>query len=207
MLLENNLVNTIIHGNCSDIMQQMSPDCIDLVMTDPPYRKEFLHTYKYLANECPRIMRRGASLLAIAGHFAIPQIIKYFDGKLKYRWIICMNQFEGSHSRMAMGIEVMWKPILWYVKESYPAGRGFLRDGIKIEGKAGQKKANHEWEQDLDWCLYYIEKLTVPGDVVLDPFIGSGTVAVACKKLNRSFIGIEIDEKYCEIARNRINSI
>lgn len=42
------------------------------------------------------------------------------------------------------------------------------------------------------------------GDVILDPFMGSGTTGVACKHLNRNFIGIELDDKYFEIAKNRI---
>jgi DNA modification methylase len=149
-------------------------------------------------------MKRGASLLTIVGHYALEEVIKKFVGKLKYRWLLCMNQFNGSHARMAMGIEVMWKPILWYVKEAYPQGRGFLRDGVEISGKAGQEKKNHKWEQDLSWCLYYIEKLTKPGDLVLDPFMGSGTVGVACKMLNRNFIGFEVEPSYCDIANKRI---
>jgi len=49
-----------------------------------------------------------------------------------------------------------------------------------------------------------IKLTTNEGDLVLDPFLGSGTTAVACKELNRKFIGIEINEEYCEIARNRL---
>ena len=119
-----------------------------------------------------------------------------------------MNQFGGSHARMAMGIEVMWKPMLWYVKDAYPSGRGFLRDGIEITGKAGQKKTSgHKWEQDISWASYYIEKLTKPNDVVLDPYMGSGTVAEACVRLNRNYIGFEISKEYCEIANKRIQEM
>jgi DNA modification methylase len=200
-------INKIYNIDCLDGFKLLSDESIDLVFTDPPYLKKYLYCYDYLANECPRIMKYGASLLTIVGHYALEEVMYKFKGKLKYRWILCMNQFNGKHARMAMGIEVMWKPILWYVKGAYPMGRGFLRDGIEITGTAGQEKKLHIWEQDLSWALYYIEKLTKPGDLVLDPFMGSGTVAVACRMLNRNFIGFEINEDYCDIAERRIKNI
>lgn len=194
-------INQIICGDCSKIISQFPLCSIDLVFTDPPYLKEYLYTYKYLADLCPKIMHQGASLVTIVGHYAVPQVLDIFAGKLKYRWLLCMNQFEGNHPRMMMGIEVMWKPMLWFVKGSYPQGRGYLRDGIEIDF---QKKKYHKWEQDISWCKYYIEKLTKEGDTVLDPFCGSGTVCVATKQLGRNYIGIDISEEYCKIARERI---
>ena len=116
-----------------------------------------------------------------------------------------MVQFSGTHPRMLMGIEVMWKPILWYVKDKYPMGRGFMRDAVDIAGTEGQTKKLHKWQQDLDWCMYYIKHLTKEGDMVLDPYVGSGTVGVACKLLGRNFIGIDIDRDVCEVAVKRIS--
>ncbi len=49
--------------------------------------------------------------------------------------------------------------------------------------------------------------LTLENGIVLDPFLGSGTTAVACKELKRGYIGIEINPKYCEIARKRIANV
>lgn len=51
---------------------------------------------------------------------------------------------------------------------------------------------------------YLINMVTREGQTVLDPFMGSGTTGVACKNLNRNFIGIELDKEYFEIAKNRI---
>lgn len=198
-------LNTIHYGDCLDIMPMIEDGSVDMVLTDPPYPREYSYTYKYLADECPRLMKRGASLLTIVGHYAIPEVCSYFNGKLKYRWCFCMNQFEGKHPRMAMGIEVMWKPILWYVKHAYPQGRGFIKDGFKVDGKGGQDKKYHKWEQDISWATFFIEKLTQKGDVILDPFMGSGTTAVAAINTERQFIGIEKDFDYWYMAMERIN--
>ena len=53
---------------------------------------------------------------------------------------------------------------------------------------------------------WLIERLTNECELVLDPFMGSGTTGVACKELNREFIGVELDENYYNIAYNRINN-
>ena len=53
----------------------------------------------------------------------------------------------------------------------------------------------------MEWCLQNYSK---ENDLVLDCFLGSGTTAVACKKLNRRFIGIEISPEYCKIANDRL---
>lgn len=194
----------IYTGNAATLVKDIPDESIDLIFTDPPYPKEFQYTYEVLANESPRIMKHGASLMTIVPHYSLPTVIKMFDGKLKYRWTMCMNQFNGKHSRMAMGIEVMWKPILWYVKGSYPQGRGFLRDGIEIAGQDGQSKNHHHWEQDIDWATYYVERLTSPNDIVVDFYCGSGTLPLACKSLGRRYLGFEIDPNVAAAARDRI---
>lgn len=52
-----------------------------------------------------------------------------------------------------------------------------------------------------------IKLTTIEGDVVLDPFMGSGTTALACKKLNRHYIGFELDNSYCNLANKRLNDL
>jgi len=197
-------INHIIHGDCLEVMPQILDKSIDMILTDPPYPREYQYTYKYLADECPRIMKDGASLIMLVGHYAIPDICEIFKDKLKYRWMFCMNQFDGIHPRMAMGIEIMWKPCLWYVKKAYPQGRGFIRDGFIVQGNSGQKKELHKWEQDLSWANFFIEKLTNKTDIILDPFSGSGTTAIACINTNRNYICIEKELKYVELSRKRV---
>lgn len=200
-------INKIYNIDCVEGYQLLDNDSIDLIFTDPPYLKEFLYTYDYLANFSPRVMKDVASLLTIVGHYALSNILEKFNNKLKYRWTYCMWQKNGAHARMAMGIEVLWKPILLFVKRAYPSRRGFLRDGIEIIESSGQSKKLHKWQQSNDWCEYYIQKLTKEGDLVLDPYMGSGTVAEVCKKNNRNYIGFEINKEYFDIANERMINV
>ena len=73
---------------------------------------------------------------------------------------------------------------------------------IKTETR-GLTKANFS----VDLPTKAINLLSYDGDVILDPFMGSGTTAVAAKKLNRHYIGFEISENYCKIAENRLNNL
>ena len=69
-----------------------------------------------------------------------------------------------------------------------------------------QKESIHPTQKPLELCEYLIKTYTNDEDVVLDNCMGSGTTGVAAKKLNRRFIGIELDPKYFEIAKNRIEN-
>lgn len=65
----------------------------------------------------------------------------------------------------------------------------------------------HPTQKPVPLCEYLIKTYTNEGDTVLDNCMGSGTTGVACKNLNRKFIGIELDDTYYEIAKNRINGV
>ena len=73
-----------------------------------------------------------------------------------------------------------------------------------MEFNKKEKIKSHGATYTVEMCEYFIENFSKKNELFLDPFLGSGTTAVACEKLNRRWIGIEISEKYCEIAKQRI---
>lgn len=181
--------------DCLEILQDFPANSIDAIITDPPYSKKFLYLYKALAIVGKRILKRGGSFISIAPHYALPTILEAVGEHLKYRWTLCMWQAAGPHPRMAMGIEILWKPVIWWVKGAWPQGRGFVADGFECPRP---EKGLHRWQQNLSWAQYCM-RFVSEGGLVLDPLMGTGTVGIACLDTGRSFIGIELsDEIYAK---------
>jgi site-specific DNA-methyltransferase (adenine-specific) len=95
---------------------------------------------------------------------------------------------------------VRWKPIVWLVNGSR-SGRAFVADAIHYRAPG---KMDHPWEQCIGDARYMIGHLAADAGLVVDPFMGSGTTLRAAKDRGRRAIGIEIDERYCEIAAKRL---
>ena len=190
------------YGDCLKLMDDIPDNSVDAIITDPPYAKEFLHLYNDIAVRAKRILKRGGSYLTILPHYAIPHIVSSVSEHLKFRWMLCMWQGDGPHARMAMGVEILWKPIGWWVKGAWPQGRGFVADAFRCPT---QQKKMHRWQQHIAWaeyCMRFVPK----GGVVVDPLMGVGTVGVACIESGRSFIGIELSEETFDIAVERLES-
>ena len=188
-------------GDCLDI--QFNSDSFDACIADFPYEKKYLHLYHGIAKECKRILVRGGSYFVIVPHYAVyyPEIIK-INEYLKYRWLFSMWQIDGPHPRMAMGMEIVWKPILWFVKTAWPQGRGFTVDGFI---NSQPKKEHHVWEQSHDWPEFLLKKVPAGGRV-LDPTVGAGTLLVKAVELGYQAVGVDIEEECCEIAAKRVDA-
>ena len=86
-------------------------------------------------------------------------------------------------------------------------GNKFYRDIWHIKrnlDNESEKIEHHETQKAIEVVKLPLKHASKPGDIILDPFMGSGTTAVACLMLNRHFIGFELEKKYCDIANMRI---
>jgi len=190
-------------------MKRLPNDSIDMMLTDPPYAEKYQSLWYPLGIESKRLLKIGGSFISLCGHYQLPFVLNVLSKSLRYWWI-CGMEHTGNLKRLpGKWVAIRWKPAVWFVKE-----RRRLNDcncpidlysGGTIR-KAQNAKVAHIWGQPLDWFEHYIERLTKKGDIVLDPFIGSGTTAVACKRLNRHYIGFEINKEYCQIAEQRLEA-
>jgi site-specific DNA-methyltransferase (adenine-specific) len=186
---------TIYHGDCREILPELPK--VDLVLTDPPWNKEATVLYDYLGQNIQPMLHDGGFCGVYTGSNFIPSVLRSFDGGgLSYCWTVCVLQLSSDLRYFKYKIHSRWRPIMLFMNGK-PQGNQWMPDVVK----STRRKADHVWQEGIEPSELCVKRLSQ--DSVLDPFLGSGTTAVAAKKLNRKCIGIEIEEKYCEIAANR----
>jgi DNA modification methylase len=214
--LENNNYKLIYGDFIEQSLKEIPDNSIDLMLTDPPYGKEYLSLYHELANLALRVLKPGGSLVFYVGHIILDQVIKIFDEfslnkhnnsmNLQYWWILTVKH-SGHHQKVyPRHVFAEWKPLLWYVK-------GERVNDLVISNTIGDyiestppSKIEHKWQQSTIEVEYIIKNLTLEKQTVLDPMMGSGTTGIASLNLGRKFIGIEIDPETFEITKANINS-
>ena len=92
--------------------------------------------------------------------------------------------------------------MLWFVNGTGRFDTGSIVEDLVVSHK---EKSSHPWQQSVVEARYYIEKLTPASGLVVDPFCGGGTTALAAKQSGRKWITCELDEDYAAIATQRIN--
>jgi 16S rRNA G966 N2-methylase RsmD len=175
-------------------MDSNIPDeSIDLIFTDPPYGQEAVPLYGDLAEFASRKLKDGGSLVTYTGQLTLDKVMQVMGKHLDYWWIISIK-LGGAHQAVhPRKVFVEWKPLLWFVKKGQkPNILEYLSD--HIDSKPVDKIA-HEWEQSVVEANHIIKRLTIENQIVLDPFMGTGTTGKSALSLDRKFIGIEIDKE------------
>lgn len=201
---------TIYHGDCREILPQIPK--VDLVLTDPPYG---------LGESNERALSRGnLAKPTDYGHFewdkqkpdqetmykittmANKSIIwggNYFQFYPTSCWLV-WDKMNGTND--FADCELAWTNLDQAVRQIKFMWNGMLRDG-----EARFEKRVHPTQKPVEvmmWCIQQMKYWDI-ANTILDPFMGSGTTLRAAKNLGRKAIGIEIEEKYCEIATKRLS--
>jgi DNA modification methylase len=198
---------TIYHRDCREILPLLEP--VDLVLTDPPYginenRKKNLSRGKLASPKDygdfewdKRLVEDETLLLALgAGNRLIIFGGNYYGHLLKPTpcWLVWDKENTGDFA----DCELAWTNLPQAVRIKRHRWNGMLRKGNEYREHPTQKPLDV-----MKWCITQADK---HGEIrtIIDPFMGSGTTLRAAKDLGRKAIGIEIEEKYCEIAARRM---
>ena len=214
-------LNEIYCGDCLEIMKDIPDKSIDLILTDPPYginyqsnRRVMSKKFDKLENdnnssrfqayiEFNRILKDNRVVICFCSfkNYAEDyiELSKYFDIKNCIIW----DKGGSGIGDLVHSLSTDYEMAIIAHKGMCPI-RGKREGSVWKSGKVNPNKMFHPTEKPIDIIKKLISTFSDENNLVLDPFLGSGTTAVACKNLNRNYIGIEKEEKYCEISRQRL---
>ena len=199
-------INSIVNCDCLLGMKEIEDNSIDCIITDPPYgingnydlyedtEENLIKLIKIFMPEFKRISKRICIFTGVKNITLFP----------RSDWILSwVNKAGCGCGRWGF---TCWTPIIVYGKDPYlESRRGSRPDTLIQAGLQGIRKGyKHPFEKPLSVMKWVIERTSNEHDLILDPFLGSGTTARACKDLGRKCIGIEISQKYCDIAVKRL---
>jgi len=226
-------MNKVIVGNCLEVMKKMRPNSIDLIITDPPYNKnkdygipnidskpekEFWNFNLKWLKLCYKVLKPHCHIYWSCSHDQIFEYRKIIEKtKLKFNrlliWFTNEPKLRLSHSKWLSTYE----PIFFCSKEepralqSPPKSLNINNFDVIVARSPHRNsvidKKYHIAQKPLKLMIKLVAKASEPGETVLDPFCGSGTTLVACKILNRNYIGIELNPEFVKICKYRLNNI
>ena len=216
----------LYQGDCLEIMGGIKDKSVDLIVTDPPYlmdyqsnrrKKEdrfnkikndkgnYMLIQDYL-EECHRIMKDNTAIYCFCSWHNIDFFKNEFEKHFKLKNILVWNKNNHGTGDLKGSYAPKHEFILFGHK-----GRTLLREKRIADvidcPKISSNKLTHPTEKPQDLLEIFIRQSSDVGSIIFDGFMGTGSCGIAAKKLKRKFIGIELDEKYFNIAKDRLENI
>lgn len=193
---------TFLNGDFYELSKTIPDNSIDCIITDPPYPYEFIDCWSKLSEVAERVLKPSGFCIAYTGHIHLPEVMQRMGECLNFYWLCSVN--HTGHASVVQGRNMIadFKPILVYQKEPFKKLPRYVHD---VLNGAGREKDGHEWQQALGESVELINTFTNPGDIIYEPFAGSGTVPIACLNTNRLCTAHELDKTTYDKAFIRIN--
>ena len=198
------MVEGLHFGDGIELLKGIPDSSVDLILTDPPYEQKYEFLFSEMAEQAPRVLKTGGSLVTLCGHYQILTVGNCLERYLRFWW--CGGMLHSTLKRLpGKWVCIQGKPMLWFVNERRK--KGDTQCPVDYMDGGGKDKRFHKWGQPVDWFKHWIERLTGEGELVVDPFLGGGAVAVAALETGRRFKGAEIDCDQFEIAKARVREV
>ena len=197
---------TLYCGDCLTVMPTLEAGSVDAVVTDPPYGVDKAAwdgaiPPEVIWAELARAMRENTSCVVFGGIKYLPDVMASLGRHLNFEWVFAWYKNNAMQFGKT-GFSVL-DVALWFSKGGAVA-KTKRRDVIVEPIIPSRNNLGHPTPKPEKVIRHITDCISAPDALVLDPFMGSGTTGVACVKTGRRFIGIEISEEYCAIAKRRI---
>lgn len=212
--METKYENSILQGDCTEVLKEVPDESVDLGVTDPPYLVD------YRDRDGRTIANDNDPAVISASFKELYRVLKPDTFCISFYPWNRIEAFFGAWKRAG------FRPVgqlIW--KKSYASRVGFVRycheqACVLIKGCPTRPidplpdvrpweytgNRSHPTEKAVSVIKPLIESFSRPGDLVLDPFSGSGSTAVAAAFAGRRYLGIELEAKYCDLARKRLSA-
>lgn len=207
----------LFNADCLDVMPGLPQ--VDMVLTDPPYNVVNRESGglrkldKGLADSAPvdieRLVSEVSRLNATSAYFwcSTEQVSEYRSKLVDAGWATRQAVWHKSNPSPMNG-QHLWLSAVELCVFGRRKGAAFTRKCAHPVFKwAITRNKYHPTEKPLGLMEELIDASSIEGQTVLDPFMGGGTTGVACARLDRNFIGIELDPEYFDIAVDRIRGV
>lgn len=193
---------------CADIrtgLPQLADESFDVIVTDPPYPREYLPLYEDLAKLAARVLAPGGSLFVMCGQSYLPEVLNLMTPYLTYHWTISYQTPGGQAVQIwNRNINTFWKPVLWFQKGEYT---GKWSGDVVSSAINDNDKRYHGWGQSESGMADLIKHVTRTGQHILDPFCGAGTTAVVAKQLGRKCTSVDIAQECVDKTSERLQEV
>ena len=198
-------LDSIVTGDARELAAALPDESVDLIFTDPPYPREFLPLYGWLAETAARVLKPDGFLLTYCGNLYKDQVIAQLSAHMAYFWDYQTLDVSAATVVWLRRTIARAKSILAYRKQ----GSGALprKNVFGVWSGSGIDKRYHDWGQDESTARYFIDRfLPKAGGIVLEPFAGGGTTAAVCRTWGWHYLAFEIDPAIAERARERVHN-
>ena len=204
--------NKIICGDSLRLIKELPNESVDLILTDPPYgikkdgirNSADLETFYKILPDCYRVLKKDGFIIIFFSTKLLPEIFK--NNPFSYFWQFILNCPLGS-VRSPIGFSKYMS--CFVLKKGNPKitkwNKDIFNDTPSKMVEPDEGFIDHPSPKPKHFISELLRMFSKERDLILDPFIGSGSTALACILTNRKFIGFEIEEEYCDLAKERIN--